>query len=276
MRRKGPAHQATASILRADGIQRRVVTAFLCLRCSKCPRGAPTGQRSAAAVVFSPPHQQHPQARGCPSSTSPGQKGARRSWGQPQAEEEVLQAPLGMEGETQTAAQSRGGRCWRGLWESLYLICFSLFKNKPQSSGRGEVGGNACAGGEGGRAGQQPEKQLLTARPEPGKRLSSIPTAKRHQSQGERPPAEAARTLFPPRPSSSAHGWRMEHPTTPGPAQLGTFWQNRAVQEVGEREDGMKKGYHGSTDWPEVPQGDMGIPACAKPQLTVLHPASMG
>lgn len=37
---------------------------------------------------------------------------------------------------------------------------------------------------DGQASGQQPEKQLLAARPAPGKRLSSIPAAKRHRSQG--------------------------------------------------------------------------------------------
>lgn len=92
------------------------------------------------------PHQQHPQGH---SSTSPGQKGVRRSWGQPQA-------PPGMEGVTGTVAQSRGGR----HWESLYLICSSLFKNKLRSSGRREVGGDACAGG-----GQAARKTTLQRSP---------------------------------------------------------------------------------------------------------------
>lgn len=39
----------------------------------------------------------------------------------------------------------------------------------------------------------------------------------------EEPPAETAQTLLLPRPPSSAHRWRRQHPATPGPAQLGTF-----------------------------------------------------
>lgn len=78
----------------------------------------------------------------------------------------------------------------------------------------------------------------------------------------------AAGTLVPSRsPAQSSSG--TEHPAAPGPATLGTFWHNGAVQEVGQREDGMKRRSQGSRDWPGEPWGDMGIPACANPQLSV-------
>lgn len=74
VRRKGPAHQATAAVLGADGIQSKVVMAILCLSCS---RGAPI-------ALFTP------------SAASPGPlqhlPGAKRS-------EKVLGATAGSPGD---------------------------------------------------------------------------------------------------------------------------------------------------------------------------------
>lgn len=59
-----------------------------------------------------------------------------------------------------------------------------------------------CWEGQGGRAGQRPAKQLLSTQPKPGKRLSSIPRAKRHRSQG-RGCVDPPRVPAPP--------WHREH-----------------------------------------------------------------
>lgn len=100
-----------------------------------------------------------------------------------------------------------------------------------------------CRGGRG-RTGR-PEKQLLSARPAPGKRPWSVP-AVRAAGLGQR--LAAAGTLAPPRsPAAVGHGM----------APLGMFWHNGAVREVGQREDGMKRRSQGS-------RGDTGIPACGK------------
>lgn len=189
----------------------------------KGPWGAPTGQRSAAALLFSPAHQQRPQAQHSPS---PGQNGARRSRGQAPGQEGLLRHLWGRRGRCRGRHRAEG-RHWRGLWESLYLICLSLFKNKLRSSGRGEVGGNACAGGEGGRAGQRPAARKTTPRRSPSARKKAV----EHPRSQEAPePGKSRRRRL--RRPSSCHGppalriaGAGEHPATPGPAQPGTFWQ---------------------------------------------------
>lgn len=48
--------------------------------------------------------------------------------------------------------------------------------------------GTRAPGGEGGRAGQRPEKQLLIVLPEPGKRLSSVPRGPKGSGRAESRP----------------------------------------------------------------------------------------
>lgn len=117
------------------------------------------------------------------------------------AKQGLLQAPPGTKREMQIVARSRGERHWRGLWEPLYLIWFSLFKNKLQSSGRGEVGGNACAGGEGGRAGQRPAARKTTSHHSPRARKKAV----EHPHGQEAPePGKSRRQRL--RRPSSCHG----------------------------------------------------------------------
>lgn len=129
----------------------------------------------------------------------------------PEGQEGLLQAPLGTEGEMRMAAQSPGGRHWRGLWESLYLICFSLFKNKLRSSGRGEVGGNTCAGGEGGRAGQRPAARKTTPHRSPRARKKAVEHP--HGQEAPEPGKSRRQSLHGP---SSCHGPQLCTPTAQG------------------------------------------------------------
>lgn len=191
--------------------------------------------------------------------------GAKRSWGQSRG----YYRHLWTKREMQIVAQSRGGRHWQGLWESLYLIWFSLFKNKLQSSGRGEVGGNACAGGEGGRAGQRPAARKTTSHHSPRARKKAV----EHPHSQEAPEPGKSRWQRLRRPSS-CHGPPALHidgagstPLHQAPLSWGHFSK---IYRRRER-DGTKTRHRGHTDWPEVPQGDAGVPARAKPLTLQLR-----
>lgn len=225
-RRKGPAHQTTASILGREitiSHPEKSCHSLPLLEMLKMPPkgpwGAPTGQRSAAAFLFSPAHQQRPQAQHSPS---PGQNGARRSRGQAPGQEGLLRHLWGRRGRCRGRHRAEG-RHWRGLWESLYLICLSLFKNKLRSSGRGEVGGNACAGGEGGRAGQRPAARKTTPRRSPSARKKAVehPRGQEAPEPGKSRRRRLRRPLLLPRPPSSAHRWGGGAPRYAGPCSAG-------------------------------------------------------
>jgi len=210
-------------------------------------------------------------------ATSPGQKWVRRSWGQPQAQEGLLQAPLGMEGDGGT--EPRGKALAGSLGISLPHLFLVFLKNKLRSSGRGEVGGNACAGGEGGRgrpaaSSQKNNSSPLSPSQEKRCRASPRPTGTRAR---EEPPAEPARTLLLPRAPQFRTPTAQGAPRYAGPCSAGgTFWQPGVVQEVGEREKGVKKRYHGSTDGDEVSRGNAGVPARTKPRRYSFTPGQRG
>lgn len=97
-------------------------------------------ERPQPELSSSSPVLTSPSSHPLPFQHQPGaEKGVRRAEGQARGKDEERGASRGGE----------DGRRWPGGWESLCLICFRLFKNKLRSSsGREEVGGNACAGGE--------------------------------------------------------------------------------------------------------------------------------
>lgn len=111
----------------------------------------PSTLSSSSSVLTTPP-----AAPSCPSGTSPGQKEARVLGGNHRRGRGDHRQLWGWS-RTQGRQHRAEGEGTGGVSGNLSTsFVFSLFKNKLRSSGRGEVGGNACAGGEGGRAGQRP------------------------------------------------------------------------------------------------------------------------
>lgn len=142
-------------------------------------------ERPQPELSSSSPVLTSPSSHPLPFQHQPGaEKGVRRAEGQARGKDEERGASRGGE----------DGRRWPGGWESLCLICFRLFKNKLRSSsGREEVGGNACAGGRG-RPGR-PAARKTTPHRAPGARKKAVersPRTQRQRPRGEPPRGEAA------------------------------------------------------------------------------------